>query len=136
MAIIVSTYFRMITFPHKGRIVATDQITFLASDSNVTRSVPLVGEALHSYHHVGVGSLKDSSLMGTFLLPSPSILSSSPLVAYINMISSSTIVTDPWIVSDETNIKSFGDRMLLSPIEKYYEAIYLACATHNFYSIK
>ena len=28
MAANVSTYFRMITFPHKGRIVAIDQLTF------------------------------------------------------------------------------------------------------------
>lgn len=66
MVFVVSTYFDMITFPHKGGILAIDQLTFFASNSNVTGSVPLVGEALHSYQHVGFGLLKDSSLMGTF----------------------------------------------------------------------
>lgn len=73
MATIISTLLHMISFPHKGGIVTIDQLSFFAYDSHVTRSVPLVGETLHSYHHVGVGLLKESSLMGTFSLPPPSI---------------------------------------------------------------
>jgi hypothetical protein len=134
MVVVISTYFCMITFPHKGGIVAIDQLTFFASDSHVTGSVPLVGETLHSYQHVGVGLLKDSSLMGTFSLPPPLLPDNSSSVAYINMISSSTILADPWIVPDETNIQSFGDRMPLSPIELDYEAIYSACvASYLFF---
>lgn len=75
--------------------------------------------------------LKDSSLMGTFFLPPPTLPDSAPLVSYINMISSSTITTNPWIVPDETNINIFGDRMLLSPIKIDYKAIYSACATYS-----
>lgn len=51
------------------------------------------------------------------------------------MISSSTILIDPWIVLDETKIHSLSDRMPLSPIEIDYEAIYLACSTYSFSSI-
>lgn len=68
--------------------------------------------------------------METFSIP-PLLLDISSLASYINMISSSTISTDPWIVPAETNINSFGDRIPLSPIELNYEAIHLACVTHS-----
>lgn len=41
-------------------------------------------------------------------------------VAPTNMISSSTIQTDPWIVSNNYNIELFGDCMSLSRIELEY----------------
>lgn len=72
IAIIIWNYFRIITFPHKHGIVAIDQLTFFTSDSNVTGSVPLVGESLHSYQHVGVALLKDSSSYGKLFAPSSS----------------------------------------------------------------
>jgi len=36
MVAVISNYFRMIVLPHKGRIVAIDQLTFFAFDSHVT----------------------------------------------------------------------------------------------------
>lgn len=48
------------------------------------------------------------------------------------MISSSMILANPWIVPDETDIKIFGDRMRLSPIEQDHETIYSACPAHTF----
>ena len=42
MKMIVSTYFIMITFPHKGVITVINQLSFFASSSQVTGSVPLV----------------------------------------------------------------------------------------------
>ena len=114
---IISPNFRMIVFPHKGMIIAIDQLNLFSSNYNATGSVPLVGEALHSYHHFGVGLLKDSSLMGMFSLPSPPPCNSPYSVADINIISSSTILVDPWIERDETNIQIFGNWMSLSPIE-------------------
>ena len=73
--------------------------------------------------------------MGTFSLPPPPPSNSPPSVVYINMISSSTILFDSCIVPSETDIQSFGDQMLLIPIEKFYEAIYSDCVTHTFSSI-
>jgi len=70
--------------------------------------------------------------MGEFSLPPPPPSNSPPSVSYINMISSSMILIDPWVVPCETDIQIFGDRMLLSLIEQYYEAIYSACASHTF----
>lgn len=132
MAAVISTYFHMITFSQKGRIVSIDQLTLFAFDSHFTRIVLLVGETIHSYQHVRVGLLKDSSLKGTFLIPPSLFLDNSSSVAYINMISSSTFQNDPWIVLDETSIHSFSDRMSLNPIELDYEAIYSACVMHTF----
>ena len=42
MTAIVSTYFRMISFPHKGTIRVINQLSFFASASQVTGSVPFV----------------------------------------------------------------------------------------------
>lgn len=41
MVVVVSTYFRMISFPHKGGIVAIDQLTFFSTSSQFIGSVPL-----------------------------------------------------------------------------------------------
>lgn len=63
MATVVSTYFKTVAFPHKGGIVSIDQLTLFATNSEVTGSIPLVGETPHPYQHVRVGLLKDSSLI-------------------------------------------------------------------------
>ena len=39
MTAIVSTYFRMVSFPHKGTIIFINQLSFFASASQVTGSV-------------------------------------------------------------------------------------------------
>lgn len=127
---VVSTYFRMISFPHKGGIVAIDQITLLSIDSLATRSVPLTRETFHPYQHVGIGLLNDSSLIETFSLPPPSFLDKSTFDAYINIISCCTTCIDPWVVPDQFNINSLGDCMLLNVIKLDYAAIYLNCTTY------
>ena len=70
MVDVVSTYFRMIAFPHKGEITVIDQLAFFASSSQSTGSIPLVHGPPISLHNIGVGLVKDSSLMDTFSLPS------------------------------------------------------------------
>ena len=42
MTTIVSTYFRMIAFPHKGTITVINKLSFFASASQVTGSVPSI----------------------------------------------------------------------------------------------
>ena len=71
MNAIISTYFRMITFPHKGVITVINQLSFFASASHITRSVPFVHVPQLTLKNIGVGLLKDSTLMGTFALLSP-----------------------------------------------------------------
>ena len=42
MIAIVSTYFRMISFPYKGAITVINQLSFFAFTSQVTGSVPFI----------------------------------------------------------------------------------------------
>ena len=42
MTVIISTYFRMIAFPHKGVITVINQLSFFSSNSQVNGSVLLV----------------------------------------------------------------------------------------------
>ena len=42
MTAIVSTYFRMIAFPHKGTIIVINQLSYFSSASQVTGSVPYI----------------------------------------------------------------------------------------------
>jgi hypothetical protein len=77
-------FFCVIRFPHQGKVVTVDQLSFFNSDS-CTSNVPFIVKTPPSYENVGVGLLKDSSLMGTFPIPPPDI--PTPFVTSINMIS-------------------------------------------------
>jgi hypothetical protein len=72
-----------------------------------------------------VGILKDSTLMGTFLIPPPDI--PPPFVALINMISTSVRETpashDPWIVPDPSDYLRYGEKIPLSLVELAYQTI-------------
>ena len=46
MSAVVSSYFRMIMFPHKGKIVKVDQLSYYTSDPNSTGSIPFVGKSI------------------------------------------------------------------------------------------
>ena len=71
------------------------------------------------YENVGVGLLKDSSLMGTFPIPPPDI--PPPFVTSINMISiifhEAPESYDPWIVPISSDYLCYDDRMPFSPVE-------------------
>jgi hypothetical protein len=99
MRTIVSTLFRVICFPHQGKVVTVDQLAFFSFGS-CTSNVPFLAKTPSGYENVVVGLLKDSSLMGTFPIPPPDV--SPPLVTYINMISTSVGKIhesyDPWII--------------------------------------
>ena len=76
--------FRVVHFPHQGKVVTIDQLAFFNSDTR-NGNVPFIAKTPPGYENVGVCLLKDSSLMGTFPIPPPNIPCSS--VASINMIS-------------------------------------------------
>jgi hypothetical protein len=86
MHAVVSTLFHLLCFPHQGKVVTVDQLTFLNSDFR-TRNVPFISNTPLGYENVGVGILKDSTLMGTFPIPPPDV--PPHFVASINMISTS-----------------------------------------------
>ena len=63
MIAIVSTYFRMISFPYKGTIIVINQLSFFSSASQVIRSIPFVYAPQLALQNIGVGLLRDSTLM-------------------------------------------------------------------------
>jgi hypothetical protein len=125
MRTVVSTLFRVIRFPHQGKFVTVDQLAFFNSDTR-TGNVSFISKTPLGYENVGVGLLKDSSLMGTFPIPPPPDIP-CPSVASINMISvvphELPMSSDPWIVPDPGDHTRFGDVMSLSPVESAYHAI-------------
>jgi hypothetical protein len=127
MRIVVSTLFRVVRFPHQGKVVIVDQLAFFNFDT-CTGNVPFIAKSSPVYENVGVGFLKDSSLMGTFPIPPPDV--PRPSVASINMISTIPhelpVSFDPWIVPDPGYHTRFNDVMPLSPVESAYQAIQLA----------
>jgi hypothetical protein len=124
MHIVVSTLFHVVRFPHKGKVFIIDQLAFFNSDTH-TGNIPLIAKTPSGYENVGVGLLKDSSLMGTFPIPPPDVPRSS--VTSINMISTSIHETptshDPWMVPDPSDHPRYSDEMTLSPFESAYQAI-------------
>jgi hypothetical protein len=60
MTIVASSVFRMLQFPHQGKIVTIDQLNYCIPDSNTHNidNVLLVGDSQLSYESVGVGLLK------------------------------------------------------------------------------
>jgi hypothetical protein len=116
MRAVVSTLFRVVRFPHQGKIVTVDQLAFFNSDTR-TDNISFIAKTPLGYENVGVGLLKDSSLMGTFPIPPPDVPRSS--VASINMISTSIHGTptshDPWMVPDPGDHLRYDDEMSLSP---------------------
>lgn len=121
MIVVVSSVFRVIKFPHNGKIVTIDQLAYFSSDPTSSESIQHVGKTTIPYMDVGVGLVKDVGLLGTF--PFPPINASSSFVT-IHMITWDTIVyDDPSIIPSEYEIDSFGDVMPLSPYEIAYEAV-------------
>ena len=91
-----SSLFWVIMFPHKGKIVKIDQLSYFSSDPTSTDSIQHAKKSVIPYEYVGVGLMKDSTLMGTFAIPPPNI---PRTISNINMISSSKIpFDDTWIV--------------------------------------
>jgi hypothetical protein len=84
MHVVVSTLFRVVCFPHQGKVVTIDQLAFFNSDTH-TSNVLFIARTPPGYENIGVGLLKDSSLMGNFPIPPPNV--PCPSVASINMIS-------------------------------------------------
>jgi hypothetical protein len=114
----------VLRFPHQGKVITIDHLTFFNSDSR-TSNVPFNSKTPSGYENVGVGLLKYSTLMGTFPIPPLDI--PPPFLASINMISTSVRKAptshDLWIVLDPGDYLRYGEQMTLSPVESAYHAI-------------
>jgi hypothetical protein len=70
MQSMVATVFRVLLFPHEGRIVTIDQLSFSRPDPALGASmVPMIDNPQPGVINVGVGLCP--SLMGTFDYPPP-----------------------------------------------------------------
>jgi hypothetical protein len=124
MSEFVSIIFCVIRFPHQGKVVTIDQLSFFNSDS-CTSSVPFIAKKPPSYENVGVGLIKDSSLMGMFPIPPLDI--PTPFGTSINMIS--TIVGeihefyDTCIIPRSDDYLRYDDIMPLSSMELASQSI-------------
>jgi hypothetical protein len=126
MTIVTSSVFQCVKFPHQGKIVTIDQLDLCTPDARIpaTNNIPFLGDHPVTYESVGVGLLKDSSLMGTFPAPLPH---TSHHIVVINMISTmpyqSLESSDPWIVPSPFEFNVLNDTMPLSLAEAAYVAI-------------
>jgi hypothetical protein len=126
MNVIASLVFRCIQFPHEGKIVTVNQLDFCRPDAHTpsTNNIPFFGYHKIMYESIGVGLLKDSSLMGTFPTPLPP---TTHHVSTINMISTTVYQSlessEPWVVPSPLELYALGDTMPLSPPKTSYIAI-------------
>jgi hypothetical protein len=86
MTSITSLFFSLLQFPHQGKHVTIDQLDYCTPNihNNNANNIPLLGEFNVEYENVGVGLLKDSSLMGAFPFRAPD---RPHIIAVIYMIS-------------------------------------------------
>jgi hypothetical protein len=137
MQAVVTTVFCILLFPHEGRIVTIDQLSFSRPDPALGAStVPMVDNPQASVVNIGVGLCP--SLMGTFDYPPPHgdvKFISNHHKAEIFHVSSflTTYFQDPWTLPslsatmDETG--HAGMTMPLSVAEVAYSLVQLTSAT-------
>ena len=84
MMVVSSIVFRTLQFPHLGNIVTINQLDFCSLDvtTPTANNIPMLGQSPPPYQSVGVGMVKDSTLMGVFPSTHPSME-----VENINMVS-------------------------------------------------
>ena len=90
--------FRVLCFPHQGKVITINQLAFCTPDfhSNIGSNVSFVGDIPQGYASVSVGMFKDSYLMATFPLPPPNASIISPPIHMIpSVISGSLGSYDP-----------------------------------------
>lgn len=113
MRAVASSLFHVIHFPHQGKIITLDQLSFFASSSS-DGNVPFLEHTSIQRESVGTGLFKYPTLMGVSSLPPSNI-------APINMI---YVCFDPWALPPVNQIESWDDVMLLSPTELNYVEIF------------
>ena len=102
----------MVQFPHLGRIVTIDHLDFCTLDvtTSMANNIPMLGQPPEPpYQLIGVGMLKDSSLMGVFPLARPSME-----VETMNMIS---------MTGYSPKGKEVLDSSSLGPYEALYDVV-------------
>jgi hypothetical protein len=134
MIVIASSVFRCVQFPHQGKIVTIDHLDFCTPDARIpaTNNIPFLGDHPVTYESIGVGLLKDSSLMGTFSTPlPPTVHHISSVNMILTMPYQSSESFDPWVVPTPLEFDVLGDTMPPSPAEAAYIAIQSTSPSSN-----
>ena len=109
MRAVASTVYRLVHFPHQGKIVSIDQLDYCTPNIrfDAVSNVPLVSNSHGVPKLIGAGLFKDPCLMGVFMPPIH-----HAFVIPINMISSiSMFMGDPWILPNLSEVETYGDTM-------------------------
>ena len=71
MCTIPSSIFRVLVFPHEGKLVIVDKLSYTRNGhlETIDSTIPLIDQSKLSNEILGVG--KYTSLMGTFDIPAP-----------------------------------------------------------------
>jgi hypothetical protein len=114
MTVIASLIFRCVQFPNQGEIVIVDQLDFCTTNARVpaTNNIPFLRDHKIMYESIGVGLLKDSSLMVTFPTPLPPTTHHISTVDMISTVAYQSLESsDPWIVPSPLEFDALGDTM-------------------------
>jgi hypothetical protein len=121
MQVVVATFFRVLLFPHKGRIVTIDQLSLFRPDPALgAPTVPIIDNTQPVVVNVGVGLCP--SLMGTFDYPPPhddiKFISNHHKVEIFQVLSfRTTYFEDPWIFpSPSTTMDETGHPGMSMPL--------------------
>jgi hypothetical protein len=137
MQVVVATVFRVLLFPHEGRIVTIDQLSFSRPDPTLGAStVPMVDNPQAGVVNIGVGLCP--SLMGTFDYPLPHgdvkfILTHHKAEIFHVSSFRTTYFQDPWILPSPSDMMDAtghaGMSTPLSTTEVAYSLVQQASAT-------
>ena len=91
MEVVPSSYFRCIKFPHEGKLVTIDQLSFYNAPNESGTTIPLVDNSTPACENMGVGPY--SSLMESFNFTAPILsMKSFPIYAIIQVVRDHEVV--------------------------------------------
>jgi hypothetical protein len=107
MNVIASSMFHILQFPHQGKIIIVNQLDYTTPylHNATANNVPFIGQ--NSFESVGVGLLKDSSLVGVFSLPSHPTPQVSTLNMILNQVRQSLASSNPLVEYGRDEHSSF-----------------------------
>jgi hypothetical protein len=131
MIALVSSVFCTLCFPHKGKIVTIEQLSFAYSSPNASlgQSIPVINNSRPATENVSVGMY--SSLMGTFNFSSPNhhiyAMSSRPVSTRRSIPFFTSYFNDMWTLTSPTlsceGQSHVGMAMPLSATEIVYQVV-------------
>ena len=81
MKAMASTVFRLLSYPHQGKIITVNQLDFCTPDlrPQANSSGPLISDSLSTTQSIRTGLFKDPCLIRVFPLPAPGLSTVAPI---------------------------------------------------------